>query len=108
MNEQRTAPKHLPVKERLDSSLGYLKKVPIDTLKIDRSFIGGLSSDADDMLLVCSIIELARSFRLVVVAEGVETQEHLEILKKLGCLQYQGYLFSKPITAKEFEDLIKR
>ena len=78
------------------SSLGYLKKVPIDTLKIDRSFIGGLSSDADDMLLVCSIIELARSFRLVVVAEGVETQEQEYILRNKGCNFAQGYYYAHP------------
>ncbi|MEH6357932.1 MAG: EAL domain-containing protein [Pseudomonadales bacterium] len=78
------------------SSLGYLKKVPIDTLKIDQSFVRDLTSDPDDMSLVCSIIELAHSFRLAVIAEGVETQAQEEILRNEGCDFAQGYYYARP------------
>gem|GEM_PF-1255751 len=79
------------------SSLGYLKKVPIDTLKIDRSFVRDLIDDRDDMSLVCSIIELAHSFRLAVIAEGVENQEQEDILRKEGCDFAQGYHYARPM-----------
>jgi len=79
------------------SSLGYLKKVPVDTLKIDRSFIRGLMDDPDDLALVCSIIELAHSFRLAVIAEGVENQSQEEVLRKEGCDFAQGYLYAPPM-----------
>jgi len=79
------------------SSLGYLKKVPIDTLKIDRSFVHDLIDDPNDMSLVCSIIELAHSFRLAVIAEGVENQEQEDILRKEGCDFAQGYHYARPM-----------
>jgi diguanylate cyclase (GGDEF)-like protein len=81
------------------SSLGYLKKVPIDTLKIDRSFIRDLMDDPDDLALVCSIIELAHSFRLAVIAEGVENQRQEDILRKEGCDFAQGYYYAHPMPA---------
>jgi len=81
------------------SSLGYLKKVPVDTLKIDRSFIRNLRDDPDDLALVCSIIELAHSFRLAVIAEGVENQQQEEILRKEGCDFAQGYYYARPMPA---------
>ena len=78
------------------SSLGYLKKVPIDTLKIDRSFIRDLTVDPDDLALVSSIIELASSFKLDVVAEGVEDQSQEDILRVEGCEFAQGYYYARP------------
>ncbi|MCP3762141.1 EAL domain-containing protein [Domibacillus sp. A3M-37] len=78
------------------SSLTYLKKLPIDTLKIDKSFIDGVHTSFEDKALVEMIIQLAKLFKLSVVAEGVEKQEQMSILKKLGCDSIQGYLISWP------------
>jgi len=85
------------------SSLNYLKRFPIDTLKIDQSFIRDISSDNDDAAIVRAIIALAHGMRLRVVAEGVETVGQLEFLRALGNDQYQGYLYSKPLPAAEME-----
>jgi diguanylate cyclase (GGDEF)-like protein/PAS domain S-box-containing protein len=85
------------------SSLSYLKKFPIDYLKIDRSFVRDIMEDDNDVNIVKAIITLAHNLRLEVIAEGVETKGQLDFLKKHKCDKIQGYLFSKPIPAEQFE-----
>lgn len=85
------------------SSLGYLSKLPIDTLKIDRMFVTGMNTDANGLSLVSTIISLAHSLQLNVVAEGVETDEQSNLLKLLKCNEMQGYLFSKPVPVDVLE-----
>jgi EAL domain-containing protein (putative c-di-GMP-specific phosphodiesterase class I) len=84
------------------SSLSYLKQLPIDTLKIDRSFVRDIETDPDDAAIISAIIAMAHSLNLRVTAEGVETQGQLAALRKLDCDQYQGYLISHPMPAEEF------
>ncbi|MDD5390135.1 MAG: EAL domain-containing protein [Gallionellaceae bacterium] len=88
------------------SSLAYLKRFPIDKLKIDRGFVDGLADDPNDREIAATIIAMARNLRLEVLAEGVETRQQLEILGAMGCDAYQGYLFSRPIPAEELEKLL--
>ena len=83
------------------SSLAYLKRFPIDTLKIDRSFIKDIPANTDDLAITQAVIAMAHGLRLRTVAEGVETEEQLEWLKRFGCEEIQGYLFSKPLPAEE-------
>jgi EAL domain-containing protein (putative c-di-GMP-specific phosphodiesterase class I) len=85
------------------SSLSYLHKLPLDTLKIDRSFVADMDATPEGLALVSTIIKLARSLRLKVVAEGVETDEQSRLLRLLDCDEMQGYLFSKPVTGEIFE-----
>jgi EAL domain-containing protein (putative c-di-GMP-specific phosphodiesterase class I) len=89
------------------SSLSRLAKLPIDTFKIDRSFICEVPKDYASRLLVKTIITLARAFRLTTVAEGVETQEQLNFLWQAGCEQAQGYLHSRPLPREEFLELMQ-
>jgi len=90
------------------SSMSYLRRFPIDKLKIDRSFIAELTTRADDASIVQAIVSLAHGLRLKVVAEGVETLEQLKFLQSVGCDQYQGYHFSEPLPATEFAELVTR
>ena len=83
------------------SSLAYLKRLPVDELKIDRSFVSHMSADTDDAAIVRSTVELARSLRLGTVAEGVETSEALATLRAFGCESVQGFLFARPLPAVE-------
>jgi diguanylate cyclase (GGDEF)-like protein len=89
------------------SSLSYLKQLPLDQLKIDQSFVRDIATDPNDAVMVKTIIDMAQNFRLNVIAEGVETEAQLDIMKKNGCMAYQGYLFSKPVPIEEFEALLK-
>jgi len=89
------------------SSLSYLKRFPIDVLKIDQSFVRDISVDADDAAITVSIISLAHSLKLHVIAEGVETQEQLAFLRHHGCDEMQGYLFSAPIAPEQFIELLQ-
>jgi diguanylate cyclase (GGDEF)-like protein len=90
------------------SSMSYLRRLPIDKLKIDRVFIDEIVSRPEDASIVRAIVSLAHSLRLKVVAEGVETPAQLEFLKTAGCDEYQGYHFSRPLPAADFERLIRK
>ena len=89
------------------SSMSYLRRFPIDKLKIDRSFINEVMSRPDDASIVRAIVSLAHSLRLKVVAEGVESPAQLDFLKTIGCDQYQGYHFSKALPPSQFEALVR-
>jgi EAL domain-containing protein (putative c-di-GMP-specific phosphodiesterase class I) len=89
------------------SSMSYLRRFPIDKLKIDRGFISEVMTRSDDASIVRAIVSLAHSLRLKVVAEGVETAAQLDFLKSLGCDQYQGYHFSTPVSADAFEEMLR-
>jgi EAL domain-containing protein (putative c-di-GMP-specific phosphodiesterase class I) len=90
------------------SSLSYLKRLPIDTLKIDQSFVRDITHAPDDEAIVASIISLAHNLKRRVIAEGVETKEQLSYLRRHGCTQIQGYYFSKPVSAESFERLLQQ
>jgi diguanylate cyclase len=89
------------------SSMSYLRRFPIDKLKIDRSFINEVMSRPDDASIVRAIVSLAHSLRLKVVAEGVESTAQLDFLRTIGCDQYQGFHFSKALPASQFEALVR-
>jgi EAL domain-containing protein (putative c-di-GMP-specific phosphodiesterase class I) len=89
------------------SSLSYLKRFPVDRLKIDRSFVSGVSDSRQDAAIVAAIISVAHSLGIDVVAEGVETVEQLDFLSAHGCEHAQGYLFSKPVVPEEISMLLQ-
>ncbi len=90
------------------SSLSYLMRFPLDALKIDRCFLRGVPYDADQVAIVDAIMALARSLKLDVMAEGIENEAQLAFLHKRGCRQGQGFLFGKPINARDFSELLRR
>lgn len=90
------------------SSLTYLQRLPINKIKIDKSFVRDMTSDHNDAILVQTIIGMAKNFHLNVIAEGVETEEQLILLKQFGCMVCQGYLYSKPLPADQFERFLNR
>ena len=90
------------------SSLSYLQRLPFDTLKIDRSFVRELTAGKGSMDIVRAILELARSLKLEVIAEGVETEQQLSRLRTLGCTYFQGFLFSKPVDAATAESFYRQ
>jgi diguanylate cyclase (GGDEF)-like protein/PAS domain S-box-containing protein len=89
------------------SSLNYLKRFPIDRIKIDQSFVRDVPHNADDAAIVAAIVAMAHSMKLATVAEGVETEEQLEFLREQRCDEMQGYLFSPPVPAAKFDDLLE-
>jgi EAL domain-containing protein (putative c-di-GMP-specific phosphodiesterase class I) len=86
------------------SSLNYVKRLPVDRLKVDQSFVRDLSTDPSDRAIVAAIVNLAHSLDIEVVAEGVETAEQLEFVRKSGCDEVQGYFFGRPMPAEDFEN----
>jgi len=88
------------------SSLSYLKRFPLDVLKIDRTFIKDITTDPDDAAITVATIEMAHTLKLQVIAEGVETQPQLDFLTRNGCDLYQGYLFSRPVPPEEITRLL--
>ena len=89
------------------SSLAYLKRFPLDVIKIDKSFVDDIPRLSDDMEIAATIIAMAHTLRLKVMAEGVETQAQHDFLRKQGCDFYQGYLMSRPVPAEEFTRLLE-
>jgi EAL domain-containing protein (putative c-di-GMP-specific phosphodiesterase class I) len=89
------------------SSLNYLRQFPLDTLKIDRSFINGITAGSQDWMLVKTMINLAANFRLRVIAEGVETREQADFLRAHDCDEMQGYYFSKPLPPEQMAALLE-
>jgi len=90
------------------SSLQYLKQLPLDQLKIDQSFVHDITVDTSDKEIVRTIIAIAQSFNLDVIAEGVETEEQRQLLMESGCSRHQGYLFGMPVPIEQFEALLKQ
>ncbi len=90
------------------SSLAYLKRFPVDRLKVDQSFVRDIASDADDAAIVQAVISLGHAMQLRVIAEGVETRQQLEFLRHYGCDENQGYLFSRPVPASEMAEMLKQ
>lgn len=89
------------------SSLSYLKKLPIDVLKIDQSFIRGIPDNNDDMAIIKAIVAMSKALNLEIVAEGVETQQQLDMLTEIGCEKIQGYLIGRPTPASGFEQFLE-
>jgi len=87
------------------SSLSYLTKLPIDTLKVDRSFVRNVPDNENDAEVTQAVVALSHALRLMVVAEGIETETQLHFLRSLGCHRAQGFYFSRPVVAKEISAL---
>ena len=90
------------------SSLAYLRRFPVEALKIDRTFVDRLGSEKEDSTIVHAIIELAHALEMVAIAEGIESNQQLDKLRWLGCDEGQGYLFAKPLPFDELTELLAR
>lgn len=90
------------------SSLGYLRQFPADRLKIDRSFVANITSNAGDAAIASAVISLAKSLNFEVIAEGVETVEQMKLLQEKKCDAMQGYHFSRPVPPEEIQALLER
>ena len=90
------------------SSLASLRKLPLNQLKIDQTFVRDILTDLDSAIIVETIIAMANKLNIEVIAEGVETEAQREFLENNGCFYYQGHLFSKPVPIKQFELLVKK
>jgi EAL domain-containing protein (putative c-di-GMP-specific phosphodiesterase class I) len=90
------------------SSLAYLKRLPVDVLKIDRSFVNDIALTANDAAIVAAIVTVAHQLKLTTVAEGVSSQDQLGVLGQLGCDEVQGFLFSRAVPEQDFAALIRR
>ena len=88
--------------------MAYLKQFPLDVLKIDKRFVEDIPHERDDMEIAATIVAMGHSLRLTVLAEGVETKAQLEFLEQQGCDYYQGYLYSMPLPAEEFAQLLSQ
>ena len=88
------------------SSLNYLKRFPIDTLKLDQTFVKDVATDASDAAIVSAVISMAHSLNLAVVAEGVETEAQLAFLRRQHCDRIQGHLFSPPLSTEDLEQYL--
>jgi EAL domain-containing protein (putative c-di-GMP-specific phosphodiesterase class I) len=89
------------------SSLSYLRELPIDVLKIDRSFVEGITASQQRLALAKGIVAIARSLNIAVVAEGIETSEQCELLIKMGCEYGQGYLLARPMSWQDAQQLLR-
>ena len=89
------------------SSLEQLRRMPVDIVKVDRSFVSGMAADSTDREIVAAVVGMGRALKLCVVAEGIETPEQAEALRELGCDIGQGYLYAKPLPADEMDELAK-
>ena len=88
------------------ASLSYLKRLPVDCLKIDRSLVKGVGYETEDSAIIRAVVSLAHSLGITVTAEGIETQDQLTQLREVGCDQGQGYLFARPVSADRVPELL--